>query len=108
MRRTCAILRTAGRGNLPPASHVGSRHGAGGQAEGRLGGGCAGRPPGVLARRSPGTPAVARFLATIRPRRGSSRAVLMTQTTYSAKPGEVARDWYLVDAEGKTLGRLAT
>jgi large subunit ribosomal protein L13 len=28
--------------------------------------------------------------------------------TYSAKPGEVARDWYLVDAEGKTLGRLAT
>jgi len=32
----------------------------------------------------------------------------MTQTTYSAKPGEVARDWYLVDAEGKTLGRLET
>ena len=29
-------------------------------------------------------------------------------TTYNAKPGEVARDWYLVDAEGKTLGRLAT
>jgi large subunit ribosomal protein L13 len=28
--------------------------------------------------------------------------------TYSAKPGEVTRDWYLVDAEGKTLGRLAT
>jgi large subunit ribosomal protein L13 len=28
--------------------------------------------------------------------------------TYSAKPGEVERDWYLVDAEGKTLGRLAT
>jgi large subunit ribosomal protein L13 len=28
--------------------------------------------------------------------------------TYSAKPGEVAREWYLVDAEGKTLGRLAT
>jgi large subunit ribosomal protein L13 len=28
--------------------------------------------------------------------------------TYSAKPGEVARDWYLVDAEGQTLGRLAT
>ena len=29
-------------------------------------------------------------------------------TTYNAKPGEVARDWYVVDAEGKTLGRLAT
>jgi large subunit ribosomal protein L13 len=28
--------------------------------------------------------------------------------TYSAKPGEVVRDWYVVDAEGKTLGRLAT
>ena len=28
--------------------------------------------------------------------------------TYSAKPGEIQRDWYIVDAEGKTLGRLAT
>jgi large subunit ribosomal protein L13 len=28
--------------------------------------------------------------------------------TYSAKPGEVSRDWYVVDAEGQTLGRLAT
>jgi large subunit ribosomal protein L13 len=28
--------------------------------------------------------------------------------TYSAKPGEVARDWYVVDADGQTLGRLAT
>ena len=28
--------------------------------------------------------------------------------TYNAKPGEIARDWYLVDAEGKTLGRIAT
>ncbi len=28
--------------------------------------------------------------------------------TYSAKPAEVRRDWYLVDAQGKTLGRLAT
>src|SRR5918997_3189805 len=28
--------------------------------------------------------------------------------TYSAKPGEIQRDWYLVDAEGQTLGRLAT
>jgi large subunit ribosomal protein L13 len=32
----------------------------------------------------------------------------MTVKTYNAKPGEVARDWYLVDAEGQTLGRLAT
>jgi large subunit ribosomal protein L13 len=30
------------------------------------------------------------------------------QKTWSAKPGEVTRHWYLVDAEGQTLGRLAT
>jgi large subunit ribosomal protein L13 len=28
--------------------------------------------------------------------------------TYSAKPGEVDRNWWVVDAEGKTLGRLAS
>ena len=28
--------------------------------------------------------------------------------TYSAKPETVKRDWYVVDATGKTLGRLAT
>jgi large subunit ribosomal protein L13 len=28
--------------------------------------------------------------------------------TYNAKPGEIQRDWVVVDAEGKTLGRLAT
>ncbi|ADE16501.1 ribosomal protein L13 [Nitrosococcus halophilus Nc 4] len=28
--------------------------------------------------------------------------------TFSAKPEEVRRDWYLVDADGKTLGRLAS
>ena len=27
--------------------------------------------------------------------------------TYSAKPLEVERKWYVIDAEGKTLGRLA-
>ena len=30
------------------------------------------------------------------------------QRTWNAKPGEIERRWYLVDAEGKTLGRLAT
>ncbi|MEA3640443.1 MAG: 50S ribosomal protein L13 [Lamprobacter sp.] len=29
-------------------------------------------------------------------------------TTQSAKPAEVRRAWYLIDAEGKTLGRLAS
>lgn len=28
--------------------------------------------------------------------------------TFSAKPAEVQRDWFVVDADGKTLGRLAT
>lgn len=30
------------------------------------------------------------------------------QRTYSAKPSEIEKKWILVDAEGKTLGRLAT
>ncbi|MEM7278063.1 MAG: 50S ribosomal protein L13 [Pseudomonadota bacterium] len=29
-------------------------------------------------------------------------------STFTAKPAELTRDWYLVDATGKTLGRLAT
>ena len=28
--------------------------------------------------------------------------------TYSAKPQEVEREWFVVDAQGQTLGRLAT
>ncbi|MEQ8937532.1 MAG: 50S ribosomal protein L13, partial [Gammaproteobacteria bacterium] len=28
--------------------------------------------------------------------------------TFTAKPAEVKRDWYVIDASGKTLGRLAT
>jgi large subunit ribosomal protein L13 len=28
--------------------------------------------------------------------------------TYTAKPGEITRHWYVVDADGQTLGRLAT
>ncbi len=28
--------------------------------------------------------------------------------TFSAKPETVKRDWYIIDAEGKTLGRMAT
>jgi large subunit ribosomal protein L13 len=30
------------------------------------------------------------------------------QKTWTAKPGEITRRWYVVDAEGQTLGRLAT
>jgi large subunit ribosomal protein L13 len=28
--------------------------------------------------------------------------------TFSAKPAEVKRDWFVIDADGKTLGRLST
>ncbi|MBE2220340.1 MAG: uL13 family ribosomal protein, partial [Anaerolineae bacterium] len=28
--------------------------------------------------------------------------------TFIAKPAEVEHSWYIVDAEGQTLGRLAT
>ena len=45
--------------------------------------------------------------ATIRRGRPGGLPFLRMKT-YNAKPGEIARDWYLVDAEGKTLGRLAT
>jgi large subunit ribosomal protein L13 len=30
------------------------------------------------------------------------------QKTWNAKPGEVQQRWFVVDAEGRTLGRLAT
>ena len=28
--------------------------------------------------------------------------------TYAVKASEIKRDWYVVDAQGKTLGRLAS
>jgi len=33
---------------------------------------------------------------------------VVTVKTYVTKPGSVEREWYVVDAEGKTLGRLAS
>lgn len=32
----------------------------------------------------------------------------MTQRSYYAKPSEINRKWFVIDAEGKTLGRLAS
>lgn len=32
----------------------------------------------------------------------------MNKTTISAKPAEVKRQWFVIDAEGKTLGNVAT
>jgi large subunit ribosomal protein L13 len=31
-----------------------------------------------------------------------------SQKTWNAKPGEIRQRWFVVDAEGRTLGRLAT
>jgi large subunit ribosomal protein L13 len=33
---------------------------------------------------------------------------LTVNKTYAAKPSDIKRDWYIVDAKGQTLGRLAT
>jgi large subunit ribosomal protein L13 len=33
---------------------------------------------------------------------------LTVNKTYTTKPSDIKRDWYIVDAEGQTLGRLAT
>jgi large subunit ribosomal protein L13 len=38
----------------------------------------------------------------------SVRRFSVMSKTWNAKPGEVDRRWYVVDAEGQTLGRLAT
>jgi large subunit ribosomal protein L13 len=32
----------------------------------------------------------------------------LTKNTYSAKPADIKRKWYVIDAEGQVLGRLAT
>lgn len=44
------------------------------------------------------------------PRSGAAvaRRGFFTMKTYVAKPTDRQRDWYVVDAEGKTLGRLAS
>ena len=42
------------------------------------------------------------------PRRGAFMSAATANKTYSANAQDRNRDWYLVDADGKTLGRLAT
>jgi large subunit ribosomal protein L13 len=44
----------------------------------------------------------------MRRRRTSSPPSFCEMKTWNAKPGEVDRRWYVVDAEGQILGRLAT
>ena len=33
---------------------------------------------------------------------------MLTKTTMIAKPNQIEKKWYVIDAEGQTLGRLAT
>ena len=47
-------------------------------------------------------------IAALVPTVGVGRGLKNTMRTISAKPEDVKRGWYLVNAEGKTLGRLAT
>jgi large subunit ribosomal protein L13 len=73
-------------------------------------------PPRLLS----GAPAIvspcrgAEFLrcAFLWPSKGRTRQerarIAVSQKTYNAKPGDVERVWYVVDADGETLGRLAT
>ena len=83
-----------------------------------LGGARAGRPRGVgaghrlhrfgapaagSAHPPPGAPCYNR-----RPADVVIRRLFMSAKTYTAKPGEIERRWHVVDAEGQTLGRLAT
>jgi len=42
------------------------------------------------------------------PPSADARSAVLLMKTYTAKPGEIEREWFLVDAEGQTLGRLAT
>ena len=46
--------------------------------------------------------------ARIPARRTPRPPLFCVMKTYTAKKGEIAREWYLVDADGQTLGRLAT
>ena len=59
-------------------------------------------------RRSAVTPYFARLPARLYRRRTWGPPSFCEMKTYTAKPGEIQRDWYVVDAEGQTLGRLAT
>jgi large subunit ribosomal protein L13 len=43
-----------------------------------------------------------------RPKRGHKRMKVQIQKTHFTTPDEISRKWYVVDAQGKTLGRLAS
>jgi large subunit ribosomal protein L13 len=42
------------------------------------------------------------------PRKTIGRTTAVERRTWSPKPVDIRRDWFIVDAEGKTLGRLAS
>ena len=47
------------------------------------------------------------FFNKITPFRAVSTQEILDMSTFAAKPHEVKREWHLVDASGKVLGRLA-
>lgn len=54
-------------------------------------------------------PVPARKIAPLSSRaRPAPSGSYLAMATFSAKPHEVRRDWFVVDANGRTLGRLAT
>jgi large subunit ribosomal protein L13 len=55
-----------------------------------------------------GHPAAANIGAAAGPRAALFMATATAMKTYQATPQDRERDWFVVDAEGKTLGRLAT
>ena len=61
------------------------------------------------ARRTQGrsVPSAGRVLSSLR-RRAPTRGIFHAVKTYVATPATRERNWLLVDAEGQTLGRLAT
>src|SRR5262249_42027445 len=66
-------------------------------------------PPGAVDFRAAAPRSPRRGLIRLHLAAGGRRfAVSLRMKTYNAKPGEIAREWYVVDADGKTLGRLAT
>ena len=67
--------------------------------------GCASPVSGAQTCVAPGDPIFSRAFRRIQPIQGIQG---FDMKTISAKPESVKRDWYIVDASNKTLGRLST
>ena len=68
----------------------------------------ASRPDGSCGSRADGTRSLSCSAAARPPRGVSTPSARLRMKTYVAKPTDRERNWLVVDAEGQTLGRLAT